>query len=85
MMTLVRVVVACAAFSLLGGCAQQKDTAAPAMLCNVCVVSGEPLEADAPTSDYMEGKVGFCCTKCQRKWDGMSDADKKMAVEKCQK
>lgn len=77
-----RIVVAFAALSLLFGCAQQKETAAPATLNSVCVVSGEPIDADSPTSDYMGGKVAFCCEKCQRKWNGLSDADKKAAYDK---
>ena len=81
MTTLTCVAVAFLALSLLGGCAQQKEAAAPAMLNNVCVVSGEPLDADSPTSDYMGGKVGFCCQKCQAKWDKMDDGARKMAVE----
>jgi len=85
MMTLARVVVAFLALSLLSGCAQQKDTASPAMLSSVCVMSGEALDGDCPTNDYMGGKVGFCCEKCQAKWNKMDDAGRKMAFEKNKK
>ena len=72
-----------AAMTLLPGCAQQKDSAAPTgLLCNVCVMSGEPLEADAPTSDYEGGKVAFCCDKCQAKWTKLDDAGRKAAIAK---
>lgn len=34
----------------------------------VCPVSGEPVNADAPTVTY-DGKVyGFCCDKCDKKF-----------------
>lgn len=82
MMTLARVVVAFLALSLLGGCAQQKETAAPGTMNSVCVISGEPIDADSPTSDYMGGKVAFCCEKCQTKWSKLDDAGRKMAVDK---
>lgn len=75
--------VAFLAVSLLGGCAQHKDTApAPTgLLCPVCVMSGEPVDP-AVTSAYAGGKVGFCCEKCQGKWDKLSDADKKATLAK---
>lgn len=78
--------LACVLFatvSLLGGCAQQQDstTASSAgLLCNVCVVSGEALDDTSPTSSYGGGKVGFCCEKCQAKWDKLDDAGKQAAV-----
>lgn len=74
MMTLARVTVVFLALSLFGGCAQQQEHAAPALLSSVCVMSGEALDAGCPTSDYMGGKVGFCCDKCQAKWNKLDDA-----------
>lgn len=71
-----------AAVSLLGGCAQQKDSAPTGLLCNVCVVSGEELPADAPTAAYGAGKVGFCCDKCEAKFAKLDDTGKKAAFEK---
>jgi len=81
MLTLARVAVLFLTLSLLGGCAQQKDHAAPALLSSVCVMTGEALDADCPTSDYMGGKVGFCCEKCQTKWNRLDDAARKQAFE----
>jgi hypothetical protein len=73
------------ALSLFGGCAQQQDAATPALLSSVCVMSGEALDADAPTSDHMGGKVGFCCEKCQNKWLALDDAGRKTAFEQHKK
>ena len=75
--------IAFAALSLLAGCAQQKESA-PAdtgLLCNVCVMTGEAIDASSPTSAYNSGKVGFCCEKCQTKWNRLDDAARKQAFE----
>lgn len=85
MMTLIRVVVVFLALCLLGGCAQEKQTAAPAVLNSVCVMTGEPIDASSPTSDYMGGKVAFCCEKCQAKWAKLDDAGKQAALAKHKK
>lgn len=82
MMTMLRVAVALFALSLLSGCAQQKEQTTPALLSSVCVLTGEALDADSPTSDYMGGKVGFCCEKCQRKWTSLDDAGRTAAFAK---
>jgi len=34
-----------------------------------CVISGEPLRADAPASIYQGQEFKFCCTNCQKKFD----------------
>lgn len=76
--------IAFVAAFFLGGCAQQKETA-PAgngMVANVCVVSGETLDASSPTADFQGAKVGFCCDKCLAKWNKLDDAAKKAAVAK---
>jgi hypothetical protein len=86
MMNLARVVVAFAALSLFGGCAQQKEHANPTGMVNsVCVISGEALDAGCPTVDYMGNKVGFCCDKCVAKWNKMDDAAHKAAMAKITK
>ena len=69
------------ALSVLGACAQTKEKAAPATLNTVCVMSDEALDAKSPTSDYMGGKVGFCCEKCQAKWNALDAAGKKAAFD----
>lgn len=51
----------------------------------VCVMSGEALDANSPSSDYMGQKVGFCCDKCQAKWTAMDDAGKKAQFDKMKK
>jgi hypothetical protein len=86
MMTFARVAVAFAALSLFGGCAQQKqDAKSDGMINSVCVVSGEALDADSPTVDYMGNKVGFCCDKCVAKWEKMDDSARKAAMAKVTK
>lgn len=79
MKNLLRAAAALLAVSFLSGCAaNESKNAAPAPLLNsICIVSGESLNAESPTSDYMNGKVGFCCTKCKAKFDGLDDAGKK--------
>ncbi len=76
--------VAFLAFSLLSGCAQQAETAPTkgTLLANVCVISGEALEAGSPTAEYGDGHVAFCCDRCKAKWEKMDDADKKAALAK---
>ncbi|MBL8749639.1 MAG: hypothetical protein JNK78_10805 [Planctomycetes bacterium] len=76
--------VAFLAVSLLSGCAQHADTAPAkgALLANVCVISGEALEAGSPTAEFGDGHVAFCCDKCKAKWDKMDDAGKKAALAK---
>ncbi len=86
MMTLARVAVAFFALSLLGGCAQQKEHSNQnGMVNSVCVISGEALDANSPTLDYMGQKVGFCCDKCEAKWAKMDDAARKAALAKATK
>ncbi|MEO6597651.1 MAG: hypothetical protein ABIP94_23145 [Planctomycetota bacterium] len=67
------------------GCAQPKHAAAltrhAPLLNNVCIVTGEPLDADSPTVDYKGGKIGFCCDKCLGKWNSMDDGQKKAAFD----
>lgn len=66
------------------GCKSTAKAAGPnGACCNTCPVSNEALKADSPVVDYNGTKVGFCCDKCQTKWTGMSDADKKAAFDKC--
>jgi hypothetical protein len=72
--------VVCA--SLLAGCANPKP--APEshhLLRQTCVISHEPLDADSPTVDYMDGQIGFCCNKCLAKWNKLDDAGKKKAFD----
>jgi hypothetical protein len=68
---------------LLAGCANQNDKAAmPAA--EVCIMSGEPVDADSPSSEFMGQTVLFCCDRCKGKFDGMDDAGKqaKLAEKK---
>jgi hypothetical protein len=67
-----------AVLTLFAACSSTVTAApAPTLLKSNCLVSGEPLKADSPTADYAGGKVGFCCSKCLGKWNGMDDAGKK--------
>ncbi len=81
MKTFLRAAVVVLSVSLLGGCAQQKQNGAPAMLNNVCIMTGEALDATSPTVDYMGGQLGFCCDKCLGKWNAMDDKQKKAAFD----
>ncbi len=66
---------------LFAGCANQKDTdTAPVAIDEVCIISGEPVDADSPSVDYMGQTVRFCCTRCKSKFEGMDDAGKKAAM-----
>jgi len=62
--------------ALLFGCAGQKNDMQDAMpaVDNVCIISGEPVDDDCPTAEYMGHTVKFCCKKCLRKWNEMDDA-----------
>jgi hypothetical protein len=76
--------VATVSLFAFAGCASSSKAAGPnGACCNMCPVSKEPLKADCPTAEYNGTKVGFCCEKCQTKWTGMSDADKKAAFDAC--
>lgn len=70
------------AASLFSGCAQHKHDAPAGLLLDKCVMSGEPLDAKSPTVAYNSGKIGFCCDKCQAKWEKLDDAGKKAAFAK---
>ncbi|MBL8736546.1 MAG: hypothetical protein JNL12_08985 [Planctomycetes bacterium] len=66
------------------GCASQSKVAGPnGACCNMCPVSGEALPADCKVADYNGTKVGFCCDKCETKWNGMTDAQKKEKFDAC--
>jgi hypothetical protein len=83
MKNLLRTAAIVLAFSFASGCKATADkNAAPAAMINsVCLISGEALDASSPTVDYMGGKVGFCCDNCVGKWNKMTDAQKKAAVD----
>ena len=72
-----RLFVPALAAALLAGCAGQKENGAQPAVQEVCIVSGEPVDADSPSSEYMGQTVRFCCNKCKRRWDGMEDDAKK--------
>lgn len=83
MKNLLRTAVIVLAISFVSGCASTKaKNASPGSPVNsVCLISGEALAADSPTTDYMGSKVGFCCDKCLAKWDNKTDAEKKAAFD----
>ena len=81
MKTLIRVAVVALSLTLLGGCANQSDKAAPKTLNVNCVMTGEPIEASSPTVDYMGGKLAFCCDKCLTKWNAMDETTKKKTFD----
>ena len=46
-----------------------------------CPMSGEELDAQSPTEAYKGQNVGFCCTKCMKRWDALPDADKNAKLD----
>ena len=80
MKNLFRVAVVALSLTLLSGCANQADKAAPKTLNVNCVMTGEPVDA-AVTVDYMGGKLAFCCDKCKTKWTALNEADKKKTYD----
>jgi hypothetical protein len=46
-----------------------------------CPVGGEAVNP-AVHESYKGKTVGFCCTKCESKWDNMTDAQKDEAFKK---
>jgi starvation-inducible outer membrane lipoprotein len=86
MKNLLRTVAAAAALFVLAGCnSSPKTMNNPGMLADVCIMSGEKLDANCPTADFMGGKVGFCCEKCQAKWNSLDDNGKKIAFDAVKK
>lgn len=81
MKNLLLTAAAAVAVSLLSGCASHQNTAQAPLLNSVCLVTGEAVDNDSPTSDYLGGKVGFCCKKCKAQFDAMDDAGKKAAFD----
>ncbi len=47
-----------------------------------CVITGEPVDAGSPTAQFNGKTVDFCCKKCLRKWEAMSDSDKTATLAK---
>lgn len=80
MKNLIRVAVVALSLTLLGGCANQADKAAPKTLNVNCVMTGKPIDA-SQTVDYNGGKLAFCCEKCVAKWNAMDEAGKKKAFD----
>lgn len=76
-----RLVVPMVGAFLLVGCANQKDMEAPMAVDEVCIISGEPVDADSPTSEFMGHTVRFCCDRCKGKFDAMDDEAKKAAMD----
>jgi hypothetical protein len=86
MKNLLRTAAAAAALFVLAGCnSQPKATTNPGMLADVCIMSGEKIDASSPTADFMGGKVGFCCEKCLAKWNSLDDNGKKIAFDAVKK
>ena len=69
------------AAALLTGCAGQHDNNAQPAMQSVCVISGEPTDADSPTAEYMGETVSFCCGKCKRRWDDLEDDAKQAKLD----
>ncbi|MGD9691938.1 MAG: hypothetical protein AB7G17_03790 [Phycisphaerales bacterium] len=47
-----------------------------------CIITGEPVEAGSPTAEFNGKTVDFCCKRCLRKWDAMSDSEKTATLAK---
>ena len=64
------------AMLLLGACAGTQANPPAAGMNAKCPMTGEAIEASSPTVDYQGHKVAFCCDKCIKTWNGMSDSEK---------
>lgn len=80
---LTALVVSVSLFAFAGCASQSKATGPNGACCNMCPVSNEALPADCKVADYNGTKVGFCCDKCETKWNGMTDAQKKEKFDAC--
>ena len=80
MKNLMRVAVVALSLTLLGGCANQADKAAPKTLNVNCVMTGKAIDA-SQTVDYNGGKLAFCCEKCVAKWNAMDEATRKKTFD----
>jgi YHS domain-containing protein len=67
---------------LLASCSTAPEMAAASTDMGVCVISGEPVDADSPSVDYMGQTVRFCCKRCKGKFEAMDDAGKKATLAK---
>jgi hypothetical protein len=86
MKNLLRTAVAAAALLVLAGCnSSPKAMSNPGLLADVCVMSGEKIDADSPTADFQGGKVGFCCEKCLAKWNSLDHNGKVIAFNAVKK
>ncbi|MEZ6036185.1 MAG: hypothetical protein R3F29_01805 [Planctomycetota bacterium] len=80
MKSLLRIVAPIMGAFLLAGCAGSGDQPMQPHA-SVCIISGEQIELDSPTADYMGHTVHFCCDRCADKWSKLSDAEKKAKFE----
>ena len=57
-----------------------QEEAKVAVVNSLCPIMGTEIDSkNVPadlTRDFMEQKVGFCCTSCLAKWDKLSSAEK---------
>jgi hypothetical protein len=59
------------------GCATaEKADVAMGAVNDVCPMSGQPIDPNAPTVEYAGKTVGFCCGGCVSPWDKMTKAEK---------
>jgi predicted lipoprotein with Yx(FWY)xxD motif len=82
MKTILRTLAVAVSLFTLTGCAASPEQ--KAMTADICIVSGEKADP-AYTADYMGTKVGFCCSKCQAKWNGLDANGKKIAFDAMKK
>jgi hypothetical protein len=69
--------LAAAGLLTLAGCATtDKADVSMGAVNDVCPMSGQPVDPDAPPVQHDGKTVGFCCGGCVSPWDKMTDAEK---------
>ena len=77
-----RLIVSLALFAALLGTAlvasepKAASPASPAILNDVCPVSGEKLDPAGATADFEGWTIGFCCSMCAAKWEKLNEDEK---------
>lgn len=83
---------ALAAVSVLSACHHSTTTSSTSTRSNnavamgavndKCPVSGAAVNKDIKTATFEGQSVGFCCPKCESRWNAMSTADKEAWLAK---
>jgi hypothetical protein len=67
--------LSCAALLLLAACSTETKAETPGFVNANCPMMGEPIDPEAPSTEWHGKKVGYCCDNCQAKFEALSDAE----------